>query len=214
MDPRHLLSVLVLTVACTDSKVHTGDDENPDDSTPSGGTDDSGKEAYEPDCPAPGPSACGNEASVLRGTVRLAPALTPKNTSGDLFIALAHEAYGGGKGGGYHFHTIENGVDLAAGPVPFELDMCAGGEMWTEENCTYGLVVVLDGNGNNGPHLFLPDEGEPAARVPELTVSCTGESPCLDVVLDCVDGDTCVSFAEQTCTCADETCNSDFALCI
>ena len=211
MDPRHLLSVLVLSVACTDSKVHI-DDENTDDSSPTGG-DDSGPEKYEPECPAPGPSVCDNEASMLRGTVRLAPGLAAKNTSGDLFIALAHESYAGNQGGGYHIHMTESDVDLAQGPAPFELDMCVGAAMWSEDNGTYGLVVVLDGNGNNGPHLFLPDEGEPSTRVAGMTVSCTGESPCMDVVLDCVDGSTCVTFADEPCTSGDETCNSDFALC-
>ena len=211
MDPRHLLSVLVLTVACTDSKVH-GPGENTDDSAPTGG-DDSGSEAYVPECPAPGPSVCDNEASMLRGTVRLAPGLSPKNTSGDLFIALAHETYAGNQGGGYHIHTLEQGVDLAAGPASFELDMCAGAAMWSEENGTYGLVVVLDANGNNGAHLFLPDEGEPATRVAGLDVSCHGESPCMDVVLDCVEGRSCVTFADEPCTTGDETCSSHYALC-
>ena len=210
MDPRHLLFVLAFTVACNGSKVHVGE-ENGDDSAPTGGHDSA---AYEPECADPGPSACGNEASILRGTVRLAPGLKPKNTTGDLYIALAHEAYAGGQGGGFHWDTTVHDVDLSAGPVPFELDMCQGGEMWSEDNCSYGLVVVLDANGNNGAHWFLPDEGEPSTRVPGLTVSCTGESPCLDVVLDCVDGDTCVTFAEQACQCADETCNSDYALCM
>jgi hypothetical protein len=50
--------------------------------------------------------------------------------------------------------------------------------------------------------------------VPGLTGELHGESPCLDVVLDCVDGDTCVTFAEEPCQCTDETCNSDYALCM
>ena len=210
MDPRHLLFVLALSVGCSESKVHVGD-ENTDDSAPTG-SDDSA--AYEPECADPGPSVCGNEASILRGTVRLAPGLKPKNTSGDLYIALAHESYAGGQGGGFHWDTTVNGADLSAGPVPFELDMCQGAAMWSEDNGSYGLVVVLDANGNNGPHLLLPDEGEPSTRVPGLTVSCTGSSPCLDVVLDCVDGDTCATFADEPCQLADQTCNSDFALCM
>jgi hypothetical protein len=154
MDPRHLLFALAFTVACSASKVHVGD-ENGDDSTPTGGEDSA---AYEPQCADPGPSVCGNEASILRGTVRLAPGLKPKNTSGDLYIALAHEAYAGGQGGGFHWDTTVPDVDLSAGPVPFELDMCQGGDV------VGGQLHVRarrrpDANGNNGPHWFPARRG-------------------------------------------------------
>jgi hypothetical protein len=210
MDPGRRLLLFALLAACGPAKVEIPDPETDDSATP-GGDDSSPPSGV--DCPAVGASLCGNEASMLRGTISLADGVA-QDTRGDLTVALMHEAYGGAKGGGYHTHVVIPSVDLADGPVPFQLDMCASGAMWTEENCTYGLVVVLDQNGNNQGHANLvPDAGEPATRVADLTVSCGGESPCLDVVLDCVDGASCVSFAEQACACSDETCPSDYALC-
>jgi hypothetical protein len=104
-------------------------------------------------------------------------------------------------------------VDLGE-PVPFALDMCDEGvAMWTEENCTYGLVVILDQNGNQGWDNMLPDVGEAATRVPALRVSCDEEPPCLDIVLDCTDGPSCVTFGAAGCGCEPSSCGSDFALC-
>jgi hypothetical protein len=93
--------------------------------------------------------------------------------------------------------------------------MCDDGEMWSEENCDYGLLAVLDVNGNNfDGSTQLPDAGEPATRYAPLDLSCEGESPCLDIVLDCLDGASCVTFTPpRVCACADESCGSDYALC-
>jgi len=131
-------------------------------------------------------------------------------------VALMHRRYGHSEHGG-HPHWLERipNVDLAQ-PVPFQIDMCSGNaEMWSEENCEFNLIVVLDGNGNNTFETLnvAPDPGEPAAlKVVEL--SCRGTSPCLDVPLDCVDGVGCVAYEPPgDCVCAPESCNSDSAIC-
>ncbi len=164
-----------------------------------------------PTCDAPVTSVCGNPSSVIQGHVRLADGVGPAR--GDLFLALVHEAYSGAAGGGYHAHTRLRDVDLSE-PVPFALDLCLGSAMWTEDNCTYALQVVLDLNGDQSASKLLPDVGEPARKVRRLDLSCRGEAPCLDVVLDCTDGPTCASFRDLSeCACEAQTCSSDFALC-
>lgn len=159
-------------------------------------------------------SACDNPASVIRGQVRLAPGSTGP-TTGTLFVALAHEAYSGEAGGGYHIDITIPSVDLAAGPVPFELDMCLGGAMWSEENCDYGLVAILDQADDQAWDNLAPAPGEPATRIPHLALSCgDAAGPCLDVVLDCTDGASCVAFSSPaTCACSEDSCPSDYALC-
>lgn len=208
--PWTLLLLLLAACAGTDKAEDDDDDASSDDS-PGETTDDSGEPVLE--CAEPRASVCGNEAAVVRGTVRLDPALETEVTEGTLVVVLTHEAYSGNIGGGYHIDTRQT-VDLAEGPAEFQFDMCEGGEMWTEENCDYSLLVMVDTNGNNNASNYLPDPGEPATRHAGLELSCEGESPCLDIVLDCVDGSDCVTFTStQTCTCSEESCNSPIVIC-
>lgn len=113
----------------------------------------------------------------------------------------------------YHIHTIVPDVDLAAGPVEFAFDMCEGGEMWSEENCEYNLIAILDQDGSNSASSFLADPGEPAHRE-VIDLSCHTESPCFEFKLECLDGKECVKFDEEaTCACADASCASPIVTC-
>jgi len=172
-------------------------------------------------CDPPIESKCGNPASVIRGVVRLAPGLVPeKGTVGRIIIGLTHHRELGeyAQGGHLHWYKVMPKKDLAAGPVPFQIDMCGSGTaMWSEDNCEFNLVVLLDTNANNGVTgdgwAQVPDPGEPATRK-VLDVSCKGTSQCLDVVLDCVDGASCVSYTDPgACKCAATTCDSPSVVC-
>ena len=167
------------------------------------------------ECDAPKASLCDNEASIVRGRVSLAPGLVPDGTDGDLVLGLTHFRLGGEEEGGYHhIDSLVRNVDLADGPVSFSFDMCDGGEMWSEENCEYNLIAILDLDKNNGAEDWTPSKGEATGRQ-LIDLSCTGESPCVELVLDCVDGKGCVTFEPQDeCACAPDSCNSPIATCL
>lgn len=199
------LLVLFALGACVGEKTPEGDDSSGDSPADS---------EVLLECDAPTTSTCGTEASLIRGTVRLGEGVSASGTHGTLVVALMHELYSGSAGGGYHTHVTVPDVDLSEGAASFELDMCRGGVMWSEDNCDYSLAVMLDINGNNTGSSFLPDAGEPATRVGDLRLSCLDSSPCLDIVLDCVDGASCVTFADDTsCACEANTCGSQYRLC-
>jgi hypothetical protein len=153
-------------------------------------------------------SICGNENSIVRGTATVGDGAP---TSGALMIALTHQYLGDGAAGGiYHAAISVPDVDFTAGPVPFELDMCLGGEMWSEENCEFQIAVTLDVNGNG-----VVDAGEPTGKQ-FVFVSCMGDNPCLELALDCVDGSSCVAFPDPPyCGCAGNggMCNSPIVAC-
>lgn len=209
---------LLLVAACGGGD---DDDDNDDVGAADGSPNSPDGQPGEPDgsvqlsCAAPAATQCGNNAARIRGHVRMASSLTPDSTSGNLVIGLAHYRLGSGSTGGvYHTHTVVNGVDLAAGATrEFSLDMCTGGAMWSEDNCEYRLIAILDQNGNNeaGGNM-IPDPGEPVGVIP-IELSCTGESPCVDLVLDCM-GASCAAFTDPgACTCATQGCGSDFVTC-
>ncbi len=141
--------------------------------------------------------------------------MTPDSTSGNLVIGLTHYRLGSGDtGGAYHTHAVVSGVDLAAGATrEFSLDMCGGGGMWSEDNCEYQLIAILDQNGNNESGFnMIPDPGEPSGVIP-IELSCNGSSPCVDLVLDCM-GSSCTAFTDPgACSCAPQSCGSDFVTC-
>ena len=164
-------------------------------------------------------SVCGNTSSLIRGVVRLDPEVTPTaGTSGDLLIVLTHKALGEADTGGvYHTLLPIPSVNLASANVPFTLDMCNGGEMWSEENGAFNLIVILDTNGNNDPtnpnFTWIPDLGEASIRA-ELPISCHTPSPCLDVKLSCVAGQSCIAFNQPPgCGCTQPACNSPINAC-
>ncbi|MFT4625226.1 MAG: hypothetical protein ACI8PZ_003894 [Myxococcota bacterium] len=201
---RHLL--ILFTLACG------GGDTYEDDTLP---TTPATSETTVPElvCDPPGPSACGSEGSMIRGQVRVAPG-TEGDLTGDVFIGLTHEWLGNGEEGGFpHISATYPGVDLAQGPVEFEFDMCDGGEMWSEENCSYQLIVILDQDGDQALENMVPGKNELVGRVADLYVSCDVESPCLDVVLDCT-GPKCTRFDDPgQCACSAFSCDSDIVTC-
>lgn len=155
------------------------------------------------ECPAPGGSVCQNDNSIIVGTVRLADGLDVPDATGTVQVHLTHESLGDTQNGGVaHTHVSVANVDLNNGPVPFEIDMCNGGAMWSEDNCGFNILAILDQNGNNGFNAQLPDVGEPTALMGGIMFSCTGDGPqCVDVVLDCVDGASCAQFPDLGCNC-------------
>src|SRR5262245_14393393 len=115
--------VLAVAVACSGSDgTPDENDDTPDDASPA-----TPPPPPPPECDAEVDSACGNDASVVQGQVRLGEGIT--ETEGDLFLALNHEATAGSTGGLFHWLDILRDVDLSE-PVPFTLDMCEGGPMW------------------------------------------------------------------------------------
>jgi len=200
--------VVLAVTACTGGG--TPSEENDDDNT-ADETPETPPGPPEPECDLDVDSACGNDASVVQGQVRLEEGLTTE-TEGNLYLALNHEAYAGAIGGGYHIFDVIRDVDLSE-PVPFALDMCAGGAMWSDTNCTYTLIAILDLNEDQSAENALPDAGEPTGRAVDITLSCDGEAPCLDVVLDCVDGADCASFTDAECSCDPQGCSSITSIC-
>jgi hypothetical protein len=156
-------------------------------------------------------SGCGNDNSVVRGVASLGGGIDPNGMSGPLVVALSHDALGQGATGGIpHAERTIQGVDLSQGPAAFDLDMCAGGEMWSEENCSFHVNVFLDKNGDD-----QLQAGEPAGWT-DVWISCQGEGVCEGVTLDCLDGAACFSFADPAyCGCEQppEQCNSPIAAC-
>ena len=87
--------------------------------------------------------------------------------------------------------------------------------MYSEDNCDFNLVIVLDTNGNNDGDSFnmIPDVGE-AAKMTTVQISCHTSSQCLDVTLDCTKGQSCVTYdSPGACKCAPTTCNSKGITC-
>ncbi len=198
--------VLAVATACTGGEPSSEENDATGDEspvTPPG--------PPEPECDLDVESSCGNDASVVQGQVRLAEGLTTE-TQGNLYITLNHEAYAGALGGGYHIFDVIRDADLSE-PVPFALDMCDDGAMWSDTNCTYTLIAILDLNKDQSEANALPDEGEPSGRVADITLSCTGDAPCLDVVLDCVDGPDCAKFTDADCSCDPQGCSSITSIC-
>lgn len=154
-------------------------------------------------------STCANPNSIVRGVVVLGVDDVP--TTGTLRIHLNHEYLGGGATGGIaHSSTYVSEVDLAAGPVAFAVDMCVAGEMWSEENCGFMLHVTLDADADGSL-----DPGEPTGSVP-LFLSCTGDPLCTEVVLDCIDGSSCVAFDDPPycgCPSTGQSCASPIVAC-
>src|SRR5262249_34964341 len=148
-----------------------------------------------PVCDPPGKSGCNNTGSIVRGTARFDPAHFEPGTAPVLRVSLRHSftLLAGEEKIGGRLHAYKNVplTNLSAGSQAFELDMCMFGEaMWSEENGTFHLVLMLDENGNNNLDqattntqaitMATPDAGE-LVKMVDVDVSCTAPSPCLDV---------------------------------
>lgn len=180
-------------------------------------------------CGAGAPSKCrpANAASVLRGIAHFDPAKFSGGPDGGdavprLAIFLAHRQYAQipehALGGHPHADKIMENIDVTKGEIHFAIDLCEHGvAMWTEDNCDFNLILILDKNGNNGPDLtsinMVPDKGE-LSKMTTVQFSCRGTSACMDINLDCADGQRCVNYdTPSTCACAAESCNSDSVTC-
>lgn len=166
---------------------------------------------FTPSCTAPKgvTSDCGDDTSIVRVVAHLPRGGTARE--GDLVLALNHYRLGDGALGGVgHTGTSRAGIKLDPGAsLQLDLDMCAGGDMWSEENCEFWLIGFLDLDGSG-----TLDQGEPAGHA-LLDVSCHGDGPaCVGLVLDCTDGDSCVAFDDPpACTCRKPTCGSSIVTC-
>jgi hypothetical protein len=206
---RIFASALVCLIACGGgtSDVDSGT-MPPDVDSGSTGTDtgppgvDSGSTPAS--CTAPRvTSSCGPNAVVR--VVATLPATAPA-ANGQLVGLLNHLRLGNGAAGGVPHTAGAQSVTLApGGSSELQFDFCAGGEMWSEENCEYVLIVFVDANGN-----MTPDPGEPSGQT-QVSISCHATSPpCASVTLDCTAGASCLSFADPPggCSCAAPDCSA------
>ena len=171
----------------------------------------------EPACPIPTQtSLCGNPASIVVGSVALPSSSTDE--TGTILIAMVHKRLGDPNVAGHpHWLWKFEDVDLSQPSFPFEVDMCEGNAiMWSEENCEYNLVAVLDRNGNGAatPTGWRPDS-EDLVGIQTFDLSChDSEATCLSMELDCSDGMDCLQQAPSPrCVCAPNSCNSEGVLC-
>jgi hypothetical protein len=182
---------------------------------------------------APPADACGaitkkskckpaNEGSIVRGVVKFDPTKLKAGAKPSLRVFLHHQVLAvdeEAKLGG-HPHTYDSyDVDMEKGEARFQLDLCLfGTAMYSEENCGFNIVAMIDDDGGNDPDArgqtaLIPRKGKLVKMVP-VEVSCHKTSPCLEITADCLDGDACTTFEPTTqCACAASSCPSDDRLC-
>ncbi len=195
---------------------------------------DAGTLVDPPDATPPALDACGaqvaskckpkNPGSVVRGLVHFDPALLGGGPIGErtLVIYLMHRQFAEPSewalGGHPHAYKTIPKVDYIKGEASFSIDLCEfGAQMWSEDNCDFNLIAMIDRNGTNDPtstffdsaHPAVPDPGEPAA-VKTIQISCFAASQCVEMRLDCTDGASCVSYTDPgKCTCAAKSCGGE-----
>lgn len=234
-------STAAFTLACALLACSSGNEAaqpGAKDPAASGGTVDPGsggasgaepEDAAAPDAcgPAPSKSACKNEASWVRGIAHFDPSKIKAGAKPVLRVVLRHgftlvkgeEAIGGR----LHAWASFPVDDPSKGELPFSIDMCGlGTAMWSEENGTFHLVLILDEDGNNDLDEATSNEnaitiGTPGAneqaKMVDVDVSCHAASACLDVTLDCT-GPSCTTITPMT-SCKKKTpgCESDSVFC-
>ncbi len=231
--PRLVMSLATVTslavLACSSASPSGGAPaETAPDTTPA---DESAEEREDAGVvPAPrAPDACGavarslckpaNEGSVVRGIVRFDGSKV--GAGAKLRVFLHHQVTLSGKEStfGGHPHAFDSfPLDLAKGEARFTIDLCLfGTAMWSEENCGFNVVVMIDDDGLNDPDrgssALVPRKGKLVKMAP-LDISCHEPSPCLELFADCTDGEACTTFTPPTkCTCAADACPSEDALC-
>ncbi len=206
----------------------SSDGNNPQDD---GGNDASAVdvqvEAAKIECVTPVPtSKCTqqNPASVIRGVVTFDPTHFADGQSVNLGLFLFHQwtmdPSEAAIGGHPHAYKYVKNVDVTSGQLQFDIDLCELGiAMYSEENCGFNLVVMLDENGDNNPNngegALTPTKGELVKLTP-LAVSCHGDSQCLSVTADCTGGTACTTYTPITmssCVCAANACPSESVIC-
>jgi hypothetical protein len=164
-----------------------------------------------------------NAGSVIRGIVKFDPAHYAAKKAPSLVVFLHHQitvsAKESSQGGHPHAYKTVPVKDVAKGEASFAIDMCElGTAMYSEENCGFNLVVMLDEDGSNDPDAngataMIAQKGELVKMTP-IDISCHKPSPCMTIAADCADGDTCTTFtALKACKCAAQTCTSDDTIC-
>jgi hypothetical protein len=168
--------------------------------------------------PTTAESRCDNPASIIQLAITVPEGL---EGTGDVVVLLMHRRYGQPAYAGHpHFlWRFEDQPLSATEPVMVQVDMCDGNAvMWSEENCEYNLVAIVDKNDNNrlerGARLAVPDPDEPA-RLQVFEQSCRHEGPYrFELTLDCLDGPACVRHDEPpACRCAETSCESESRIC-
>lgn len=163
-----------------------------------------------------------NPGSVVRGIVKFDPAHFAGKKNPVLRVFLHHQYLlldrEAKQGGHPHAYTTVD-VDATKGEARFTLDLCLfGTAMWSEENCGFNLVAMLDEDGSNdadkvGSSAFLPQKGELVGMLP-LEISCHKPSQCVTIDAKCADGESCTTFTGiKKCACAATSCPSDDAIC-
>jgi hypothetical protein len=184
-------------------------------------------EASAPQCADPPASKCTpqNQGSVIRGVLSFDPTHFSAGENVNLAIYLYHQwtmaSYESTVGGHPHAYKYVKGVDVTTGQLQFDIDLCElGVAMYSEENCGFNLVVMLDETGKNDPDMYgvpamYPVAGELVKLTP-LTVSCHTTSQCVAITADCADGTSCTTYtpiAMSSCICATNSCPSQSTIC-
>lgn len=176
-------------------------------------------------CGAVPKSQCtpANPGSVIRGIVKFDPKRYAGKKAPTLVLYLHHQIVvsprEAAQGGHPHAYKKVEVKDVTKGEAPFSLDLCEfGTAMYSEENCGFNLVAMLDEDGGNDPDngatSMIPRKGQLVKMTP-LDISCHKPSPCLTIQADCVDGDACTTFSPlKACKCsAQQKCPSDDKVC-
>jgi hypothetical protein len=230
---RSLAALLLVLVACSSSA------SSSPTSAPAAAEPDPAPSATDPAPPAPPPAptsdACGvlpkskcspaSQGSIVRGTVTFDPAHFAGKPKPTLRVFLHHQIVvkdSEAKQGGHpHAWASSTDVDVTTGRATFAMDLCDfGTAMYSEENCGYELVALLDEDGShdpdaNGELALMPRKGELVKLVP-LEISCHAPAQCLSITADCQDGDACTTITPldtKACKCKPDACPSDNTVC-
>jgi hypothetical protein len=181
-------------------------------------------------CPVaiPAPSQCGNDAAWVRGVATFDPSHYAPGAKPVLRVALRHSFIvvrgEDAIGGRLHAFASFPVDDPSSGKVSFSIDMCMfETSMWSEENGTFHLVLILDEDGNNdilqagseqeAIALAVPGTNE-LTKMVDLDISCHGTAACLDVNVDCTGGTSCTKITPiRQCTKKTPGCDSAAAFC-
>jgi len=213
-------SLLLLSAACSSPPDQNGNDA----ATPDVAADVPVQTLA---CTTPVPAskcATPTESSVIRGVVSFDPTHFAEGQSVNLALWLYHQwtisSSEATLGGHPHAYKYIKNVDVTSGQIAFDIDLCElGVAMYSEENCGFNLVVMLDENNDNDPargsYALMPTMGE-LVKLTTLDVSCHGDSQCLQITADCTDGIHCTTFKPinmNSCVCASDKCPSESVVC-
>jgi hypothetical protein len=204
-----LIAAFSAIVACSSDKKKPPGTEQPI-TTPDGAiaNDDAGA-GWVPTCMGTATSLCGKPQSIVRVVAKLGDGM-PDETANVVVTQSLYRLGMGSSGGVWHTSGTTKGAKIGATtPVEVIFDMCAGGEMFSEDNCEYNLWSFVDRNVNG-----VLDQGEPAGHI-IANVSCNAPGmQCFGIVLDCTNGMPCVAFQDPgICKCAMQSCNSAIKTC-